>query len=149
MNKKDFNTERLFYCFLVSLVMIPTFIFSSLGLIQTYQLYQDEILEKKYIFIECNDPSLKFGLYLSVQDEFGNREEIIFDTSLFYKQYLFLDEVKEGSEIYISFDKSNENYAIGLRTKNKVYYDVSTDRKEKVVLMIILILFAFFRYFLK
>lgn len=138
------NKQRLIYCALVSLIMIPVMIFSSVGFVHTYQSYNSDMVEKEFTYLGCNNPSTKFGLYLNVADSSGYEKEVILSTNEFSSAWDFLDEVKVGEKIHISFAQSDtqENYIVGLRTDNKVYYSVETNKNEEFATMILYAVFA-------
>ncbi len=138
------NKQRLLYCFLLSLVMIPVMIFSSVGFVHTYQSYNSDVVEREFTYVGCDNQSTKYGLYLNVADNSGDEKEIVFSSNEFSNQWDFLDEVKVGEKVYISFAQSDtqESYVVGLRTDNKVYYSEETNKKEEIAMMIIYAVFA-------
>lgn len=139
------NKQRLLYCVLVSLVMIPVFVFSCIGFVHNYQSYHTEIIEKEFTYLGCDTQSSRYGLYLKVKDDAGNIKEIIFSTNDFSSQWDFLDEVKVGEQICVFFSKSDteESYVAGLRTDNKVYYGEKANQKEDIAMMMLYAMFAF------
>ena len=139
------NKERLLYCALVSLVMIPVMIFSAVGFVHTYSSYNSILIEKEFTYLGSNNPSTKYGLYLSVVDSSGYEKEVILSTNEFGSVWDFLDEVKVGEKIYISFAQSDtqESYVAGLRTNKKVYYNEEINKQEEIATMILYAGFAF------
>lgn len=149
MKSNKFNGERFLYCSLCSLIMIPAIILSIVVIFQTHESLNCKIVEKKYTLVECGSIPYRWSVYIIARDDSGKETNVTFSTLTINKEWNFLDEAKEGDELYISFAEPDEENLVGLRTKDKIYYDVKQDRKENILGIVFFAFMAFIALFLE
>ncbi len=137
--KRKNSLERFLFCLFISAVFIPAIILSGFAVYRNYKVLGSETVEEKYTYA-----GVEYGMKLTpdmiiLHDDFGNESEIAFNSFSSKTEDAFFNEIKNGDEVYASVSSVDKNELVGIRTRDKIYYDAELNKKERTATVIALI----------